>query len=116
MSTCVQVVKQDFRPSDARRHTVFQTIPMMCFPLNDVLAAINVTHVDYLSLDIEGLEVEVLETLDWKKIRIDIMSIEFTSMKKLERLRRLMKRIGGYREVGLIDVEVVFEREDLNNE
>jgi len=94
-----------------------QTIPVMCFPFNDILTAINVTHIDYLSLDIEGLEVEVLETLNWKKIRIDIMTIEFNrDRRQLDRLRNLMKQVGGYREIGLRKIDVVFEREDLNND
>lgn len=93
---------------------VCQTIPVMCFPFNDVLAAINVTHIDFLNLDIEGPEVEVLEALDWTKITIDIMTVEFHhDQPKLDRLRELMKRIGGYREVGIVGVDVLFEREDL---
>jgi len=92
-----------------------RTIPVMCFPFNDILTTINVTHIDYLSLDIEGLEVEVLENVNWEQVRIDIMTVEvnFTTT-KVERLRRLLKPLG-YREVGQIAVDVVFEREDLNN-
>jgi len=34
-----------------------------CFPLESLLLAINQTRVDYFSLDVEGLELEVLETI-----------------------------------------------------
>jgi hypothetical protein len=86
----------------------------MCFPLNDILDVIGVNHVDYLSLDIEGPELQVLETIDWKRIRIDIMTVEIHGdMKKLNDSRQLMQRIGGYREVGLKGLDVVYERTDL---
>jgi len=87
----------------------------MCVPFNDVLDVIGVHHIDYLSLDIEGPELLVLETIDWSRIRIDIMTVEIHGdMKKLNDSRVLMKRIGGYREVGLKGLDVVYERADLN--
>jgi hypothetical protein len=86
----------------------------MCFPFNDILDAIGVTHINFLSLDIEGPELQVLESIDWKRIRIDIMTIEIHGdMKKLNDSRELMQRIGGYREVGLKGLDVVYERTDL---
>jgi hypothetical protein len=91
------------------RLCVFQVIPAMCFPLNDILDVIGVNHIDYLSLDIEGPELQVLEAIDWKRIRIDIMTVEIHGdMKKLNDSRQLMRRIGGYREVGLKGLDVVY--------
>jgi hypothetical protein len=92
-----------------------QVIPAMCVPFNDVLDIIGVKRIDFLSLDIEGPELQVLETVDWKRFRIDIMTIEIHGdMKKLNDSRLLMQRIGGYREVGLKGLDVVYERTDLN--
>ncbi|CAG7830954.1 unnamed protein product [Allacma fusca] len=34
-----------------------------CFPLVSQLAAINITHVDFLSLDVQGLEMDILATI-----------------------------------------------------
>ena len=94
--------------------TALQVILATCFPLVDVLDVIGVHHIDYLSLDIEGPELEVLETIDWHRIRIDIMTVEIHGdMKKLNDSRLLMERIGGYREVGLQGLDVVYERTDL---
>jgi hypothetical protein len=79
-----------------------------------VLKAIDVSHVDYLSLDIEGPELQVLEAIDFSQVSIDIMTIEIhQDLKKLNDSRQLMKRIGGYREVGLQGLDVVYERTDL---
>ena len=33
-----------------------------CFPMPTLLAALNVNHVDFLSLDVEGVELKVLKT------------------------------------------------------
>ena len=41
------------------------TVPVQCFPLNAIMAALGVSRVDYLSLDVEGPEVEILRMVDW---------------------------------------------------
>jgi len=48
-----------------------------CFPLNSVTAALGVTHVDYLSLDVEGPELEILATVDWTRLRVDVITVEY---------------------------------------
>ena len=54
-----------------------RTLTVPCFPLETILAALNRTHVDYFSLDIEGLELQVLETIDWTRVAISVLSVEF---------------------------------------
>ena len=53
------------------------TYDMQCFPLYSLLqaAAGNVT-VNYLSLDIEGAELLVLETLPWDQLDIEVLTVE----------------------------------------
>ena len=41
-----------------------------CFPLETILAALNRTQVDYFSLDVEGLELQVLKTINMHKVNI----------------------------------------------
>ncbi len=50
---------------------------MPCFPLESILAALNRTHVDYFSLDVEGKEVEILKTVPFDRIQIDTLSVEY---------------------------------------
>ena len=54
------------------------TYDMQCFPLYSLLRATADTHttVNYLSLDIEGAELLVLQTLPWDKLDIEVMTIE----------------------------------------
>jgi Methyltransferase FkbM domain len=47
-----------------------------CFPLESLLLALNRTRIDYLSLDVEGLELDVLETIPWTRFDIRTMSVE----------------------------------------
>ena len=112
----------------ARRPGGLSTITVQCFPLMDVLAALGVYHVDYLSLDVEGPELEILRTVDWNRLRVDILTVEYrvvtpvprvmvdreATAKKLEDLRRLFNETRLYREVATIStLDAVFERKDL---
>lgn len=50
-------------------------ISVQCFPFIDLMAALNVTTVNYFSLDIEGYELEVLKTIPFDRINIQVNSI-----------------------------------------
>ena len=54
---------------------------MQCVPLYSLLMASagNVT-VNYLSLDIEGAELQVLRTLPWDKVDIEVITVESVKM------------------------------------
>jgi len=43
-----------------------------CFPVFSVLAALNVTTVDYVSLDVEGAELKVLENIPFDSVNIKV--------------------------------------------
>ena len=45
---------------------------VVCFPLHGVLKALNVTKVDYFSLDVEGNEMDVLRTIPLDLIDITV--------------------------------------------
>jgi len=52
-------------------------LPMVpCLPLKDVLAAHNVTHINFFSLDVEGAELSVLESMDFGRVSFDVIVIE----------------------------------------
>ena len=61
---------------------VYVNVP--CFSLNTILKAINVTQIDYFSLDIEGGEVNVLQNLDFKSLNIKAFSIEYNRVEELK--------------------------------
>jgi FkbM family methyltransferase len=44
--------------------------------LNDILDKYNMTNIDFLSIDTEGSEIAILQTLDFDKYNIDVITIE----------------------------------------
>lgn len=47
-------------------------IQVQCFPLVTYILALNRTSVDYFSLDIEGNEIQVLETIPFHLVDIKV--------------------------------------------
>ena len=47
-----------------------------CMPLSTIFDELGVHHVDLFILDIEGGELAALETLDWEKLRINVLVVE----------------------------------------
>ena len=91
---------------------------VQCFPFYSMLLAMGRTHVDYLSLDVEGAELAILRTIPFDKVTIDILTIEYlvhgdtmATAKKLNETREFFRETGSYREVGTIKpLDVVFQR------
>lgn len=48
-----------------------------CLPLYSILKALRVSHVDFFSLDVEGPELEILQTIPFDKITFDVLTVEF---------------------------------------
>ena len=69
-----------FQQEDNRGHIVGKNgeaiggtvVDVQCFPLISFLTALNVTTVDYFSLDVEGAEFDVLRTIPWEKVDIKV--------------------------------------------
>ncbi|VDI51824.1 Hypothetical predicted protein [Mytilus galloprovincialis] len=95
-------------------------ISVPCFDMAEVLDQIGVHHIDYFSLDVEGSEMIILESIRNKlisgKIVVNIWSIEYRtwdgkknilnkSLQKLQNLRIFFKNIGGYVEHSQLDNE-----------
>ena len=95
-----------------------RTITVPCFNMNAALDEINVHHIDYFSLDVEGAERIVLNSmkneLSSGKMTVDVWSIEFRvydgtrnieqkSLENLEKLRTFFKEIGRYTEHSQVD-------------
>ena len=67
----------------------------LCFPLESLLLALNRTHVDYFSLDVEGFELDVLRSLPLGRLHIDVITVEFLHAREhASEYRRLMTEHG----------------------
>lgn len=59
-----------------QQHLKPDIVKMQCFPLYSILLAINQTTVDFFSLDIEGDELDVLQTIPFDKVNIKMLTVE----------------------------------------
>eukprot|EP01040_Poterioochromonas_malhamensis_P008995 gene8995-9739_t len=50
-----------------------------CLPMYKVLKEAKVNHINLFILDVEGAELEVLQSIDWRKIRFDVIVVETKS-------------------------------------
>ncbi|KAL4084838.1 hypothetical protein QTP88_027722 [Uroleucon formosanum] len=57
-------------------------VNVQCFPFYTYLLALNITVIDYFSLDVEGSELNVLKTIPFDKIDIRTLSVEFFHVKE----------------------------------
>ena len=86
----------------AKRNEISE-IYVQCFSLSSILAAIDTVYIDYLSLDVEGAEIAILKTVNWTKLTVRVITIEYrSSLDNLSELRALFKKIGNYREAGFL--------------
>jgi len=53
-----------------------QNKEVQCLPLYSILLAIDNPKVDFFSLDVEGSEMDVLKTIPWDKVDIELILIE----------------------------------------
>ena len=85
-------------------------LKVKCIPLQKLLDKYNMTHVNYLSLDVEGGEAVVLESIDFNKVTIDVISLEDhwgneTTKKCIEKLQLL-----GYKEYARLGHDIILSR------
>lgn len=88
-----------------------EVIKVPCYSMRSVLNKIDVHHVHYFSLDVEGSELQVLESLKDDlvsgRLTVDVWTIEFLvksgsyidftkSADKLEQIKRFFAEVGGY--------------------
>ncbi len=66
-----------FAPEWAERFKVQEKVPIKCLPLTNVLDQYcRNQHIDLLSVDCEGHDMEVLQSLDWARYRPTVVIIE----------------------------------------
>jgi FkbM family methyltransferase len=53
-----------------------KTLKVPCLPLRSILDEFHVFHVDFFSLDVEGAEPSVLETVDFSKFSASVLVVE----------------------------------------
>ena len=95
-------------------NSAYKTKTVQCFTLHSLLLAVGQTEVDYFSLDVEGPELEILQTIHFDKIKIKVITVEYrvhinkteinipVSLEKLEKVRSFFRSLGNYKEAGIL--------------
>ncbi|XP_063423241.1 uncharacterized protein LOC134707433 [Mytilus trossulus] len=52
------------------------TVKVNCLPLLKIMRTLGRNHINYFSLDVEGAELHILNSIEWEKINIDVLTIE----------------------------------------
>ena len=107
-----------YDPKYQRPHPyVRRQLNMTCIPLMTIIEAYGKSVIDYLSLDIEGAELQVLQTLDFEKIDIKIISIETNKIGKvfdgsLTQLDYLLRR-HNYIKYAQLRIDALYVKNDI---
>ncbi|ELU16778.1 hypothetical protein CAPTEDRAFT_225171 [Capitella teleta] len=122
-------------PRETISKGVSSTTFAQCFPIYSILLALEVKHIDYFSLDIEGLEVEILKTFPWGAITVDVWTVEYrtfidaefsktASIQRYEDIKAVFEATGLYEEAGVLpplsesgaiskSLDVVYKRKQM---
>ncbi|XP_066967125.1 protein Star-like [Macrobrachium rosenbergii] len=86
------------------------TVTVKTVPLFSILLALNVSVIDYMSLDIEGSEMKVLKTIPWDKLTIHVIDVEVNKLKIPEDVNHLIRYMEerGYKYLGTKGVDAFF--------
>jgi hypothetical protein len=69
-------------------------VKVKCYPLNDLLNAMNIKVVDFWSVDTEGSEVSILKTVDFDSVMFGVLFIESNSAEHRKKVVDFMKSVG----------------------
>lgn len=65
-----------------------------CFPLITYLRALNVSTIDFLSLDTQGSEMDIIKTIPWDEMNVRVVVVEVIGSRTRAGFVRDMKRLG----------------------
>merc|ERR1711879_773136 len=58
-------------------------VQMTCNTLSAVLERYGVRHVDFMNLDVEGVELQCLQGVNWNEVVFDVIGVEYNPAFKL---------------------------------
>ena len=83
---------------------------VQCFPFYSLLLAMNRTNIDYFSLDIEGDELYVLQTIPFEKVDIKLMSVEYIHSRGGKRKIKDFLMQKGYEAIAEVAYDIIFKK------
>ena len=53
-----------------------RVLPVICKTLSQILDAIHLRHIDFAIIDVEGAELSVLRSIDWRRLTFSVLVVE----------------------------------------
>lgn len=85
----------------------------LCIPVYILLRAVNMHHINFFSLDVERAELEILKTIPYDKVKIDLFLIEYAfpgddTTEKLNAINKFFEGLGKYKQIPRTSQDVLF--------
>lgn len=90
-----------------------QVITVPCYELNAVLAENRVMHVDYLSIDVEGSELDILTSIDFERVKYRVISVENNYGDNS--VKAYLKR-HGFRLIATLEIDEIYIRDSKHGD
>jgi len=93
------------RKNARRQNAAVREIEVECFTFQSLIEKYQITEIDFLSIDTEGGELEILESIDFDQCRVRVVSVEnnyFTG-----KIRAYMEQ-SGFLYVGTFKVDEIY--------
>ena len=100
----------EFLPPDRQKEArgSKDLVNVSCVPLQMLLDTFGMVHVDFFSLDVEGAELQVLQTVDFQKLQVDVMVVEMESGEERNQAVRDFLGAVGFTSHGVLGVNEWF--------
>lgn len=99
-------IAQEIRDSQGS----FENITVPCFTLEYILDKHNIKHVDYMSIDTEGSELQVIQGINFNKVTIDVIDVENNYNET--HVKQYLEQ-HGYRLHHKLNIDDIYVRKDL---
>ena len=73
---CDKTTTVNFKGGDTMAHVDDAGVAVPCAPLQSFFDLLDVQHISFFSLDVEGYELHVLKSVDWSKVSIAALVVE----------------------------------------
>ena len=73
-----------------------KVIKVETISFNDLVNIYNITHIDYLSIDVEGMEFVILENINFNNIKIDFITVEHGNVFEYQQKIKILLLSKGY--------------------
>jgi FkbM family methyltransferase len=91
------------------------TEPVKCYRLEELmLGAVDLgQHIDFFSLDVEGAEMHILESISWDEVSIDAFMVEEEEGKTSHEAVNTLLQSKGFRQVAKLRWDTIYVANDI---